>query len=745
MHDPSQPEQDDNDVDVAFAAYLQACDSGTLPSREDFLAQFPSLSEELGKLMEAIDLVETATNGNDLPETQLLPAIPSDAETIGTATGGSFYEGAGAGSQLGQSQPDTGMPQTLPVAKRQAGDNGPTLPYTLGDYQLVSMLGRGGMGVVYRAIQQPLQREVAVKMIRSGMLASGAEVKRFFAEARAAAKLHHPGIVSVFHFGHRDGHHFFSMECIRGTDLARRIDHSPLPPEEAARYVRDVAEAIDYAHRHGVLHRDLKPANVLIDEQDQIHITDFGLAKQIDSDSSLTGSGVAVGTPSYMAPEQASGHSDRAGPTTDVYSLGAILFAALTGEPPFSGSTVLKTMMQVIHSDPPRPSNLVPDIPADVETICLKCLEKDPGKRYRSAAALAEDLARFLAGRPILARPRPAVVRAINWMESVPLVAAVTGRRQLSEASQGHRRFQAGILLLAMLIPLLIAGFVTVRHSVAQKMPREIHLGGGLEGGAYSEVSELLAKRIHKRGSLPVTVSKSGGSHDNSKSVLDGTVHLAPMQATSITGADLSVAAPLFYEAAHVLVRRDSNIHSIEDLAGHAVAVGPDSSGSRQVAEYLLDSYALAPQSVPRKVIPWPQLNSTENLDAAVICIGRRSKLIGDLLDQGWGLLPVQQAIEVSLQHPTLRTMTIPPTDFPSANLPPGGIPTVGTTAFLAVRTDLPDKLVTLTLESLYESPPLFPGMIPRLNAAEWQGLVFHPAARRYYAQSQAEDEPVAE
>ena len=196
-----------------------------------------------------------------------------------------------------------------------------------GDYVLQREIGRGGMGVVYLARQHELDRQVAIKMIRSGMLADEGEVRRFYTEAQAAARLRHRGIVGVHQFGRRAGHHFFSMEYIPGTDLQKKINSGLLDPKEAARYVRDVARAIHHAHQKGVLHRDLKPANVLIDEHDQIHVTDFGLAKHMDSDSSVTGSGAAIGTPHYMAPEQAGGHSDRVCAERDVYSLGAILFA----------------------------------------------------------------------------------------------------------------------------------------------------------------------------------------------------------------------------------------------------------------------------------------------------------------------------------------------------------------------------------------------------------------------------------
>ncbi|MBM3966182.1 MAG: serine/threonine protein kinase, partial [Planctomycetes bacterium] len=228
-----------------------------------------------------------------------------------------------------------------------------SLPCRFGEYLLERVLGRGGMGVVYLANQVQLHRRVAIKMIRSGALASDEEVARFYSEARSVAKLDHPNIVTVYHCGESDGHHFFSMDYIPGTDLAKIVSSGPIDPKRAVRYVRDVARAIDYAHEHQVVHRDLKPANVLLDEEDEVYLTDFGLAKQMGRDEGLTATGATLGTPSYMSPEQAAGKSEDQSVATDVYAMGAILFALLTGKPPFQAASVLQTMMQVMHKPAP--------------------------------------------------------------------------------------------------------------------------------------------------------------------------------------------------------------------------------------------------------------------------------------------------------------------------------------------------------------------------------------------------------
>jgi eukaryotic-like serine/threonine-protein kinase len=289
---------------------------------------------------------------------------------------------------------------------------------TFGEYELLAEIARGGMGVVYRARQTILDRVVALKMILAGRLADSEDVTRFRSEAAAAGKLQHPNIVAVHDVGEFDGQHFFTMEYIEGISLDQKLAHGPLAGKVAARYVRILARAVAYAHKQGILHRDLKPSNILIGSDDEPHITDFGLAKRLGPESSgQTRSGAILGTPSYMSPEQAQGKSQDLGPASDVYSLGAILYELVTGRPPFRAESPLDTVMQVIDNDALPPRLLNPKIDHDLETICMKCLEKNASMRYPSADALGEDLQRYLDGDSIHARSFNVLDRLAHILE----------------------------------------------------------------------------------------------------------------------------------------------------------------------------------------------------------------------------------------------------------------------------------------------------------------------------------------
>jgi formylglycine-generating enzyme required for sulfatase activity/tRNA A-37 threonylcarbamoyl transferase component Bud32 len=292
-------------------------------------------------------------------------------------------------------------------------------------YEILSVLGRGGMGVVYKARQTALKRVVALKMVLTGGHAGAKELARFRIEAEAAARLQHPNIVQIYEVGEHDGQPYFSMEYVDGGSLAQRLDGTPQPAGDAACLTETLARAVHAAHQRGVIHRDLKPGNVLLGPGGEPKVADFGLAKRLDESGGNTRTNDILGTPSYMSPEQAGGRSKEVTAAADTYALGAILYELLTGRPPFLGETPLDTVQQILSRDPVPPRQLQSRVPRDLETVCLKCLEKDPRKRYPTALDLAEELRRFREGEPVQARPAGPVVRVVKWARRRPAVAAL--------------------------------------------------------------------------------------------------------------------------------------------------------------------------------------------------------------------------------------------------------------------------------------------------------------------------------
>jgi serine/threonine-protein kinase len=322
--------------------------------------------------------------------------------------------------------PDAALAEMEPTHLPQRASSNvppdPLLSRVIGDYEILEQVARGGMGMVYKARQISLNRIVALKMILAGRFAGDEEVQRFHVEAKSAAQLDHPGIVPVFHVGSYQGLPFFAMGYVQGETLAQKLKREPMTPRAVASCLRKIALAVQFAHERGIIHRDLKPANILLDEKGEPKITDFGLAKQTESTQELTATGSVIGTPNYMPPEQAAGKLDQVNERSDVYSIGAMAYAMLTGRPPFSGSSHVETLMQVMSEEPAPPRKLNPGIPADLEAICAKCMEKNPADRYCSAGELAEDLQRFLAGEPIDAR-NDLARRLRRWSLREPVLA----------------------------------------------------------------------------------------------------------------------------------------------------------------------------------------------------------------------------------------------------------------------------------------------------------------------------------
>jgi len=425
--------------------------------------------------------------------------------------------------------------------KSEVTDSSP-LARSFGDYELLEEIARGGMGVVYRARQKSLKRLVAVKMILGGGHAGPKFVQRFRTEAEAAASLHHPNIVAIHEVGEQDGQHFFSMDYVDGPDLERMTGRRPIPAEKAARYVKAIAEAIHYAHQRGILHRDLKPSNVLVDSDDQVRITDFGLAKVLTSDTSLTLSGQVLGSPHFVPPEQASVKRGTVGPASDVYGIGSILYYLLTGRPPFTAEELPDVLQQVLNTDPVSPRLLNSSAPRDLETICLKCLEKEPHRRYSSARELAEELGRFLDDKPIHARPAGLSEKLWRWSRRQPAVAALS-------------------IALVLAVGLGFVGVIWQWRLARLEADR-------------SRRSELLARRhLYAADMLLAQQSWDGGNLGRTVELLDK--HRPRPGDPDLRGWEwrylwrLSRSDELF-----TLVRRDVVLRSVACAPGHRLAIG---------------------------------------------------------------------------------------------------------------------------------------------------------------------------
>jgi TRAP transporter TAXI family solute receptor len=752
---PSEDNPLEIEFEKAFADYMLRCDSGSAPDREAFLSQHPGLREQLSELLSAADWIEQLAGPTLAASSQVRPgpdvSAKLPAKQLGEEETVTYYAGS-QGHSDAKTLPISGPDEdrTTPLDGATLGpcevslDDGETgrggmesssssplaLPCMFGDYRLERVLGRGGMGVVYYAQQIHLERPVAIKMIRSGALASSEEVQRFYAEARSAAKLDHRNIVTVYQCGECDGHRYFSMDYVPGSDLSRMIKQEALSCQRAARYVRDVARAIQYAHDQGILHRDLKPANVLVDEADEVRITDFGLAKSIGNDSGLTATGAALGTPSYMSPEQAAGRVDEQHHATDIYALGAILFTCVTGQPPFKSGSVVQTIMHVIHRPAPKASSFNKAIDPDIETIIEKCLQKSPERRYASAGALADDLQRFLQGIPIQARPMSRARRVWYWLLGVPIIGAVLDHRVV-EPTEAHRWVQRG--MISVLLLLILWGIASVWLS--SRMPSTVRIAAGVAGSTYERVAQAIAQSLAENTQCTAIAVNSAGSAENVEKLAKGEVQLALLQADSTGDSNIAVIAPLFYEAIHLLVRQELKIQNVSQLAGRSVIVGSEKAGARSVSRLLFERSGISLDDITIDAAPWQSLHATSTADAAIVVSKLGAPDVTQLLRRGeYRLLPMSDSLEFALDEPAFHPLLMLPSHYPECGLPDGGIATIATVAFLVTRTETPNILVTNVLESLFEPAIVATtGILPADRAANWHGIAWHPAAQDFF------------
>jgi serine/threonine-protein kinase len=396
-----KPEQNswENEVDAVVAAFLDAEDRGEEPDPADWVRRHPHIAKELkGFFDDRKKFFEVA---------------------VARAESTLRVPGAGKFNATARIQVEPASEPALAMSPREGS------PRHFGDYELLEKIARGAMGVVYRARQTSLNRSVALKMMLAGRFANPDDIRRFRTEAQAAARLDHPNIVAIYEVGELEGQQYYTMRLVEGTNLSDEMENLQKDQRAAARMLANIARAVEFAHQHGVLHRDLKPSNILIDQRGQPQVTDFGLAKCTDDDTGLTMSGQIMGTVAYMSPEQAAGKSRSISGASDIYSLGAILYQMLAGETPFKADNPLDILVKVQEEDPRPLRKLNAKIDRDLETICLKCLEKQPHRRYSSAEALSRDLERWLGGEPISARAVTVPERIVKWIRRHPVHVVV--------------------------------------------------------------------------------------------------------------------------------------------------------------------------------------------------------------------------------------------------------------------------------------------------------------------------------
>ena len=700
MPDPSQPE-----LDQAFHEYLKLVDQQESVDPAEFIQRYPELAEPLSQLIETATAVERMA-GPRLSETTAESAI---ADTVSDETVIGRHSLTNVNSISAESL--SGV--------------------SVGDYELLEELGRGGMGVVYRARQTEMDRDVAFKMIRSGCLASENDVQRFYLEARAAGRLKHPSIVPVYQVGEIDGHHYFSMEYIAGEDLAEYAKREDLSPQQIAGLLRQVAEATDYAHQQGVLHRDLKPSNILVDADGTPRITDFGLAKDMESSEDLTSSGSTVGTPSYMPPEQAQALRDDISCRSDVYSLGAILYSLLTGQPPFRTDSILDTMLAVVHSDPVPPSQLSAGCSPDLEAICLKCLQKDPEDRYATARELAEDLDRFARGESVTARRSRIDRRVWRWLRKVPLIAAALGRKSI-RPTPWHIRSQ-WIAIISLVV--FCGGILLFPMLSESSRLRTVDIGTGDEEGYYAAIGPVLAEALAARSQRTVQAQHSAGADESHVKLRTGEIDIAFLQENVLGGDGIEVLAPLYYEPTLVLVRSNLGLSKMADLAGHRIALGEVGSGMRHSSLRVLEHYQLTEDQIEDNEHDFHALITDDTLDGAIITIKMDARKLFDVLQSDtFHLLPLASNI------PGFHPIEINKEDLPQLTTPNGlevtGLFVPSTLAILAVRAQSPDWFVDDCLSALYEDgvSNQFEDIFPREEAAALGIRDYHSAARVYFA-----------
>ena len=724
------PESDDEPterelrISQLLAEFLKQEDEGTAVSRTEFLTSNEDVADDLSVLLEMADMIQEMAgplSSDDIGAARLkedaVPKGPKDLEDtqVDEEVSIDVYLSGGA-------VPPVGSTSSMPEG------------FDFGDYQLLEVIGQGGMGIVYRARQAGIDREVAVKMIRSDRFQFDKDVARFYKEAQSAGSTQHPNIVTVFDIGEVNGRHYFSMQYVEGTDLATLNREEHINSRRMAEILNDVAQGVHAAHEHGILHRDLKPANVLIRNSDgKAIVTDFGLAKQIEKELHLTRSGDTVGTPSYMSPEQARADESNMGAASDVYSIGAILYELMTGVPPFKSDSAASTVVEVLHREVVPPSELTSNVNRQLEAICLKCLGKTPQSRYQSAQELSEDFERMLDGRPVTAVPVSKARKAIRWVNNVPFFARLSGNH-FPNVTPAHRVVNH----LLWVIPLLLLSMFVFWQNLRQSyLPESISIGTGMGDQFYHQVGISLHDELAANYNQPTKIVSTSGSIENINLLKSGHVHIAIAQLEVLANDDsIAKLTPLYLDKVHIVIRKGQGIESLKDLEGRVVSLGPRESGMRITSERILSTLNIDHTSMQQTYKPFQAMLTDPGIEAGIVTTRTQNVVLRSLLnDSRFELMGLtSQQINELTQIGYLRD-----------RIPGDGLsqveadltPTVATMAFLVSNANAGEALVIRMLSALFEEQENG-SIATRLRllsrtAASQHPVDFHPAALKYF------------
>lgn len=687
---------EESDIDEAFAEYLRLVDEDADLDETQFLAGYPQIAGELRDLIASTRTVRAMANG------EISVSPPSSSADLRT-----LVLRGGAESPPEQEQE--------PIE-------------SFGDFELLEELGRGGMGIVFKARQKSMNRLVALKMIIGGQYSSEESVRRFRREANAAGKLTHRNIVRAYTAGEHDERHFFAMELIEGQTLRQIMKalEQPMAAATIALHGRALAEAVQYAHENGVLHRDLKPSNVIVDQNNVPKIADFGLARFLDTDAhSFSSSGSVIGTPAYMSPEQAAPGRVTVGPQSDVYSLGAILYELLTGEPPFRDESPLGTLLLVLNQDPVPPSDLNPGCHRGLEAICLCCLQKKPEDRYATCQELADDLDRVQRGVPVQARELTRGQRCWYWLRGMPLLALASGRDP-AFATRAQRWTQYALLTAGLLAATLFLSRSYIREAITLQ---QVDIGVAEHSGEYERIGRLLADTFDQQ---TVNVVNTIGSIDSRDRLLSGELDVCLLQDNTVSFSDISIVAPLYQEAILIVARRDSGILQARDLNDRAIALGRPNSGFRATSDQILEDLGIVTLADHRDR-SWTDLLDNSSLQGAIITVGTRDQRLERLFaSDEFRVVPMKiDDLPDRFRPYRFSAMELPV----GAAVAEDGVPAATASAVLAVRSSTPTWFVQACLEQLYAADsPLTDSVLSVEEAAVWsEGRSLHPAARDFY------------